>query len=409
MDNATLDRKILFGYQGWFHAAGDGSRWGEWWHHWSWDASRVPSADNVMIDCWPDLSELEPDELFPTALRYADGRAVSVFSSYQRKTVLRHMRWLGERGLDGVIVQRFPTSPWDPREREFRDVVQRHVREGCETYGRVFYLEYDVSSMRNSSGLIDELKEDWQYLVDVQHVLESDRYLHHLGRPVLGLWGGFPGPVGTPDQIRALISWFTRDAPARYRVTLAGGVVAFWRTQPDPASNDPAWPDVLRSFDVIHPWHVGATGRDEAAVVEFRRNFIDGDIAEATRLGRRYMATLYPGFSWSNMARFRPRPAPELNSFPRQGGRFWWRQLYEYMSAGARTFKAAMFDEIDEGTAMFKLAPKKSDAPASPPFLTLDADGLALPSDWYLRLAAAGGRMLRGEIPLSPEIPITPS
>ena len=47
----------------------------------------------------------------------------------------------------------------------------------------------------------------------------------------------------------------------------------------------------------------------------------------------------------------------------------------------------AMFDEVDEGTAMFKVAASSRDAPTDAPFVTLDADGEPLPSDWYLRLA----------------------
>ena len=47
----------------------------------------------------------------------------------------------------------------------------------------------------------------------------------------------------------------------------------------------------------------------------------------------------------------------------------------------------AMFDEVDESTAMFKLAASRQDAPGHPPIVTLDADGETLPSDWYLRLA----------------------
>ena len=49
--------------------------------------------------------------------------------------------------------------------------------------------------------------------------------------------------------------------------------------------------------------------------------------------------------------------------------------------------KIAMFDEVNEGTAMFKAASRRSDAPDQGYWLTLDADGTALPSDWYLRLA----------------------
>ncbi len=52
----------------------------------------------------------------------------------------------------------------------------------------------------------------------------------------------------------------------------------------------------------------------------------------------------------------------------------------------------AMFDEVNEGTAMFKMLPNKKEAPVQgvPPensFVTLDADGCHLPSDWYMRLA----------------------
>jgi hypothetical protein len=41
-------------------------------------------------------------------------------------------------------------------------------------------------------------------------------------------------------------------------------------------------------------------------------------------------------------------------------------------------------------------------------FLSLDADGQPLPADWYLRLAGAAARVLRGEIALTPNIPIIP-
>jgi len=46
-----------------------------------------------------------------------------------------------------------------------------------------------------------------------------------------------------------------------------------------------------------------------------------------------------------------------------------------------------MFDEVDEGTAMFKLAPTHDNVPTGVPLVTLDADGDLLPSDWYLQLA----------------------
>jgi len=157
--------------------------------------------------------------------------------------------------------------------------------------------------------------------------------------------------------------------------------------------------------------------RTDEEVQAFRRNVIDGDVAESRRLGKAYMPVIFPGISWSNRARFQstlpdhqvPGPLDELNAVPRRAGAFWWRQLHECISAGCQMIKGAMFDEVDEGTAMFKLAATARDAPARPRFVTLDIDGLALPSDWYLRLAGAGTRMLRGEIPLTPDVPIKPS
>jgi hypothetical protein len=68
----------------------------------------------------------------------------------------------------------------------------------------------------------------------------------------------------------------------------------------------------------------------------------------------------------------------------------------------------AMFDECDEGTAMYKLAPTASQLPAQGEFLPLNADGATLNSDWYLRLANQAGKMLRGDIPLQSTIPISP-
>ena len=60
----------------------------------------------------------------------------------------------------------------------------------------------------------------------------------------------------------------------------------------------------------------------------------------------------------------------------------------------------AMFDEVDEGTAMYKLAPTAAQLPAQGTFVPLNIDGYNLGSDWYLRLADQAGKMLRGEIPV---------
>jgi hypothetical protein len=67
-----------------------------------------------------------------------------------------------------------------------------------------------------------------------------------------------------------------------------------------------------------------------------------------------------------------------------------------------------MFDEVDEGTAIFKAAETQDSVPAQGRFLSLDADGERVPSDWYLRVTGEIGRMLRGEVPPQRELPLRP-
>ncbi len=200
-------------------------------------------------------------------------------------------------------------------------------------------------------------------------------------------------------QAQALL---TRDAPPAYRVTVVGGVPTYWRTLNNDSQTDPAWAAVYRRYNVINPWLVGRFA-DDAGVDNYRTHVLVGDLAEAARVGADYMPVVWPGFSRSNLM-----PGQALNQIPRRGGAFWWKQLSTYQSAGCSMFFGAMFDEVDEGTAMFKIAAHHADAPSDASFLTLDADGMNLPSDWYLRLAGAGSQMIRGEIPRTTTVPITP-
>ena len=61
----------------------------------------------------------------------------------------------------------------------------------------------------------------------------------------------------------------------------------------------------------------------------------------------------------------------------------------------------AMFDEVDEGTAIFKV----SDTPPKPGHFVTYND---LPSDWYLRLTGEGTKLIRGERKNQKTIPIKP-
>jgi hypothetical protein len=115
------------------------------------------------------------------------------------------------------------------------------------------------------------------------------------------------------------------------------------------------------------------------------------------------MPVVFPGFSHFNLTRLK-RSDP-TNQIPRLCGRFYWHQVTNLLGAGATMLYTAMFDEVNEGTAMFKLAPTKADFPGTVRAVPLDADGCALPRDWYLRLAGAATKALNGRIPAAGSLP----
>ena len=104
-----------------------------------------------------------------------------------------------------------------------------------------------------------------------------------------------------------------------------------------------------------------------------------------------YLPVVFPGFSWHNL-----KGKPSLNEIPRRSGRFYWRQVQNAVRLGSTMLYGAMLDEVDEGTAMFRLTETAQATPVEKRFLTLDADGEAVPKDWYLRLAGEAQRVLRG-------------
>ncbi|MGO9923394.1 MAG: hypothetical protein ACLQIB_52925 [Isosphaeraceae bacterium] len=125
-----------------------------------------------------------------------------------------------------------------------------------------------------------------------------------------------------------------------------------------------------------------------------RKEVWEGDLAELKASGKGYMPTAFPGFSWDNLRRARPGST----MIPRQKGEFYWRQFAIFRELGIRTVFVGMFDEVDEGTAIYKVA---GEVPVGKYFVTYEG----LPSDWYLKLTGAATRMIRGDAPLSKKIP----
>src|SRR3981189_1119612 len=106
------------------------------------------------------------------------------------------------------------------------------------------------------------------------------------------------------------------------------------------------------------------------------------------------MPAAFPGFSWDNL---RGTP-PGRTMIPRRRGEFYWRQFAIFKALGIRTVFVGMFDEVNEGTAIYKVA---NQTPVGKHFVTYEG----LRSDWYLRLTGVATQMIRGDIPLSEKIP----
>jgi hypothetical protein len=130
------------------------------------------------------------------------------------------------------------------------------------------------------------------------------------------------------------------------------------------------------------------------AVADHARERWRKDLTWCKARGKDYLPVVFPGFSWHNS-----HPRAPLDEIPRLGGRFLWKQLAEAKRAGAKMIYVAMFDEMDEGTAIFKCT---NDPPAGKSkFVTFGG----LPSDHYLWLTGLGGKLLRGEIKGSNKLP----
>ena len=153
-------------------------------------------------------------------------------------------------------------------------------------------------------------------------------------------------------------------------------------------------------MDVVQPWTVGRY-RDIETADRWKEQMLVPDLALAARNHQIYMPVIFPGFSWHNL-----KPASPPNQIPRNAREFLWRQAYNAKMAGATVLKIAMFDEVNEGTAIFKAAAHRKDAPDQGFWLTLDADGADLPSDWYLKLAGEITRMFHGEIAPDAKMPL---
>lgn len=380
----SLEGKVVTGYQGWFRAEGDASGLG--WVHYGRGKGFSPQA--YAFDIWPDLSEFTPEERYPSPFKFADGKTADLFSSVHPLTVRRHFRWMKDYGINGAMLQRFATSLGKSRGAESLDLVLRNCTDAALAEGRSLTVMYDLSGLTPDK--FPMVAADWRRLVAAGQTKQACAQ-HHQGKPLVALWG-----LGFKDRDPALAEWNTLLADIRSTgAAVMLGIPTYWREQKNDCITEPALHALLRKADILSPWTVGRFG-DPKGAANLADKVWKPDLAWCKAERKAYLPVIFPGFSWSNLSALRGQNA-KLNQIPRLGGRFLWSQAVAARDAGAKTLYVAMFDEIDEGTAIMKCGGPR---PVGD-FVNLSD----VPTDHYLWLSGQAGRMLRGEIPASSDLP----
>jgi hypothetical protein len=370
--------KITVGYQGWFAATGDGSPINAWWH-WANNWSQAPSPSNLGIKSWPDVRDYTTT--YATAFaNLNNGQQAKLFSSFNDQTVNVQFQWMQQNGIDCAALQRFnPTGGEGP----VRDAITAKVKTAAETYARKFYIMYDVSGWTNMQS---EIKADWTN--KMKAYTTSSAYAKQNGKPVVCIWGfGFNDSNHPWSSAVCLdvINWFKSQG-----CYVIGGVPTHWREQN--SDSRAGFIDTYNAFNMLSPWMVGRIGNTGDSD-NFYTNVNVPDQAYCNSHNIDYQPCVLPG---------------DLQEHQRAHGDFMWRQFYNMVRVGAQGIYISMFDEYNEGNQIAKTAENASFIPAGSNFVTLNEDGTACSSDYYLRLTGDGGKMLKGIIALTPNRPTQP-
>jgi hypothetical protein len=283
-----------------------------------------------------------------------------------------------EYGVDGVFVQRFVGEIKRPKSYNQLNKVWHSAINAANANNRAISVMYDLSGMVPGDEQlvlmdIDAIASKY----DIKERINNPSYLHHNGKPLVAVWG-----IGFNDNRKYGFkeAEIIIDALIERGFSILIGVPTNWRRLESDTMNDPELHRLIKKCDVVMPWFVGRYNEQTFPKYE---KLVKEDLKWCKANKVDYAPLAFPGFSWVNM---RPGSTP----IPRNRGSFYWKQLSSHINQGAEMLYLAMFDEIDEGTAIFKCA---TTVPVGESFfLPLDAD---LGNDYYLKLAGKAAKMLQ--------------
>ena len=260
------------------------------------------------------------------------------------------------------------------------NAVISHAFKAASKYNRAIGIMYDLSGLKAHGEDCSSLIEDWKFLVDSLKVTNQDgahTYIFHNGKPLVTIWGvGFPDrPYDIRDiGLKRFIDFLCND-PEYGGCSIMLGVPTYWRELP-----------------LLH--------ND----MDRYRDVILRDMSWCKENGIEYVPCVTPGFSWHNLSRYAfPDDVKPSGSIPRQGGRFYWQQISTAINCGARMLYIAMFDEVNEGTAIFKCT---DNPPVGKNIQFVGMDNM--PSDHYLWLTGEASLILKGKKSLTFTLPKRP-
>lgn len=391
-DINNFEDKTVVGYQAWFEASDDLT---SGWNHWN--SGAAPAGGQQTFDIYPDVNGYPEEVLYQTG--YADllnGQPAVLYDGTTREAIDTQVKWMQEYGIDGFAVSRFYSGTSQvqiPGETKLDYMV-----EAAEKYDRLFYMGYDISGI-GGNGLAGIRRLQFDFVLNVEEkFVPSPNYAQIDGKPVVSLWG-FQGSdfnrYPNAENALILINWF-KD---RGYYVIGGVPDNNW------ANDTSEYKAVYEALDMITPWTVGRFNHTNAqsyleGKYEQDRAWLDDFNAKNPDNEKEYMPTIFPGFSWANWASGAP------NATARLAGEFMWDQATLAKKYGFTSSFIAMFDEYDEGTAILKMAEDSMSIPSDQYFVTAAADGKWLSSDFYMRLTGAISDMLRGELPVTDDVPI---
>ena len=385
----------MTGYQGWFNADSDGA--GKKWSHYSRSGRFEPGQ--CSIDFWPDMTEY--DHTYETLFKFADGSPAYVFSSYDVSTVNLHFKWMADYGIDGAFMQRFIHKLKDQKVVNHYDVVFDSAIRAATKYKRAISIRYDLTGMKKGDSRV--LLEDLDKLNTRYDFFERGDFptlLHHAGKPLVAIGGvGFSDDIAGDDvgylgEAETLISELRKRG---YCIMMR--VPAQWRefrgslTLQAP-KQQARFHKICQSVDIIMPWHVGAY-REKTYIGGKWQKRIAADMAWCEARGLEYVPVIFPGFSRANLKH------GEDGSFrPRNRGSFFWLQASSAIKARVKMLFVAQFDEMDEGTQIFKCSHRVP--VGGSPFIAYEE---GIETDHYLWLTGKVGDLLRGEMGFTTALP----